>query len=86
MLLAAESIDARFDSDFLTVEVIGTGRQTQAASNFVDVVEKFVDQGTKPRTRLTLLRCLLVRCLLVDHQALQRRHGTIEPRIMVNEK
>jgi hypothetical protein len=73
--LVAEAIDTGLDSHFLTVEVIGAGRQPQAASNLVDVVQEFVDQGAKPRTLLTLLRCLLVRCLLVrrllvlDHRA-----------------
>jgi hypothetical protein len=62
--LAAEPIYARFDSDFLTVDIIGAGRQTQATSHFVNVVQEFVDQGAKPSTLFTLLRCLLV-----DHRA-----------------
>jgi len=68
-MLVVEAIDPGLDSHFLTVQIIGTGRQTQAASNLVDVVQEFVDQGTKPRTLLMLLRCLLVRYLLVDHRA-----------------
>src|SRR5262245_14646605 len=82
VLLAAEAIDTGLDPYLLTVEIIGAGRQPQAASNLVDVVKDLVDQGTEPRT-LTLLccllvRCLLVRCLLVDHRAppttTSRRH------------
>src|SRR5262245_4863442 len=83
VLLAAEAIDTGLDPYFLTVEIIGAGRQPQAASNLVDVIKDLVDQGAEPRTLLSLLRCLLlhcllVRCLLVDHRAppttTSRRH------------
>jgi hypothetical protein len=66
--LVAEPINAGFDPHLLTVEIIGTGRQPHAASNFVDVVQDLVDQGTEPCTLLTLLRCLLMRYLLMDHR------------------
>jgi hypothetical protein len=81
--LAAEAIDTGLGPYFLTVEVIGAGRQPQAASNLVDVIKDLVDQGAEPRTLLSLLRCLLV-----DHRAPPTAMftGTIEPRIMVNEK
>jgi len=67
--LVAEPIDTGFDPHLLKVEIIGASRQAKAASNLVDIVQDSVDQGTEPRTLLMLLRCLLVRCLLVDHQA-----------------
>ena len=54
--LAAEAIDTGLDPHLLTVEIIGIGRQPQAASDLVDVVQEFVDQGAEPSTLPMLLR------------------------------